>query len=201
MKCVGIKFEEQAEDLIEMAISAINNVNSENRTCLLPAAQGAMVGGVTGLALKYAYPLNKEEKSTKEYLSVMKDIDAKKTSYSPWTHSLLDEINSKKIKSLAEDVFVKTYDGLEYGEEVGSKRVINAFRTIQKQKPDEVKELKRLFLTARLQAEKTAKKHVEIYNLATKHIRPTGFFVTAGAITGVVVAMAREILRTDVKFQ
>ena len=184
-----------------MVVSAVSSVNSNNRTCLIPVAQGALIGGATGLALKYAYPLNKEEKATKEYLSVMADIDAKKTSYSPWTHSLLDEINSKKVKSLAEDVFVKTYDGLKYGEKVGQKRVLDAFHTIQEQKPDEVKELKRLFLTARLQAEKVAKKHVEIYNLATKHIRPTGFFVTAGAVTGAVVAMAREILRTDVKPQ
>lgn len=182
-----------------MSIRAIGSADNKNRTCLIPVTEGAAVGAVTGLALKYGYRLNDEEKSTKEYLSVMDDINNKKTSYSPWTHSLLEEIDKKKVKSLAEDTFVKTYDGLEYGQKVGNGRVLKAFRTIQKQKPDEIKELKNLFLTARLQAERVAKKHVEIYNLATKHIRPTGFFLTAGAITGAVVAMVHEVLRTDVK--
>ena len=183
-----------------MTVSAINSVNSNHRTCLIPAAEGALVGAGVGMALKYGYPLNKEEKNTKEYLSVMNDIESKKTTYSAWTHSMLDDINSKKEKSLAEDVFVKTYDGLKYGDKIyGEGRIMNAFHSLKKEKPEVTVELKRLFLNARLQAEKVAKKHVEIYNLATKHIRPTGFFLTAGAITGAVVAIVHEILKTDVQ--
>ena len=182
-----------------MQVNAIDNVNSNHRTCLTPLSQGAVIGAATGLALKYAYPLNKEEKSTREYLADMNDINTKKTTYSAWTKSMLDEIGKKSGKSAAEDVFVKTYDGLKYGDKVGYSRIANAFKAIKEQKPDEMLELKGLFYTARQQAEKIAKRHTEIYNLATKHIRPTGFFMTAGAITGAVVAMAREVLRTEVK--
>ena len=183
-----------------MQVNSIdNNVNSNHRTCLIPVSQGAVVGAATGMALKYAYPLNKEEKSTKEYRAVMNDINTKKTTYSAWTSSMLDEIDKKNGKSTAEDIFVKTYDGLKYGDKIGAGRIAKAFQAIKEQKPDELLELKGLFLTARQQAEKIAKKHIEIYNLATKHIRPTGFFLTAGAITGAVVAMAHEILRTEVK--
>lgn len=183
-----------------MTVSAVNSVNSNHRTCLIPVAQGALVGAGVGMALKYGYPLNKEEKSTKEYLSVMNDIESKKTTYSAWTHSMLDEINNKKEKSLAEDVFVKTYDGLKYGDNIyGEGRLIKAFRSLKGEKPEVTVELKRLFQSAKQQADKIAKKHVEIYNLATKHIRPTGFFLTAGAITGAVVAMVHEILKTEVQ--
>ena len=182
-----------------MVVSAVNSINTKNRSCVIPAAQGALIGAATGMALKYAYPLNAEEKSTKEYTSVINDINAKKTTFSPWTKSMIDEINSKQEKSIAEDVFVKTYEGLKYGDQVG---VAQLKRTVEKSKdlnPAHRAELKVLFQNAKRQAENVAKKHIEIYNLATKHIRPTGFFLTAGAVTGAVVAIAREILRTEVK--
>lgn len=183
-----------------MTVSAIGSADNNHRTCLIPMAEGALVGAGVGMALKYGYPLNKDEKNTNEYLSVMNDIKSKKTTYSAWTHSMLDDISKKNQRSLAEDVFVKTYEGLKYGDKVsGEGRIHKAFRTVKEQKPELLPELKRLFLDARLQAEKIAKKHVEIYNLATKHIRPTGFFVTAGAITGAVVAMVHEVLRTEVQ--
>ena len=183
-----------------MVVSAINSVNSNHsRTCLVPVTEGALVGAGVGMALKYGYPLNKEEKSTKEYLSVMGDINKKKSAYSAWTQSMIEEINNKKVKSPAEDVFVKMYDGMKYDTPVyGEGRVMNAVRSL-KDKPDALVELKHLFKNARLQADEIAKKHVEIYNLATKHIRPTGFFLIAGAITGAVVAMVHEVLRTEVK--
>ena len=52
---------------------------------------------------------------------------------------------------------------------------------------------------ARLQAEKIAKKAVDSYKLATKHFRPTEFFVTTGAVAGAAVALLHNVLKTDVK--
>lgn len=178
-----------------MTVEAIKNAN---RSCLDSMAAGAVIGAGAGLGLKYAYRLNNQEKNTKEYLSVVQDINNKKGVYSAWTESMLDKINNKKIKSLAEDVFVKTYDGLKEGDKVGNSRIIKAYKTIMEQKPDELREIVGLFHGARAQAEKVAKKHLEIYNIATKHIRPTGFFVGVGAAVGAAVALAKEVLHTDV---
>ena len=183
-----------------MVVSAVNSINTKNRSCVIPAAEGALIGAATGMALKYAYPLNAEEKSTKEYTSVINDIIAKKTTFSPWTKSMIDEINSKPEKSIAEDVFVKTYDGLKYGDRIGVAQLKRTFEENSKDlNPAHRAELKVLYQNAKRQAENIAKQHIEIYNLATKHIRPTGFFLTAGAVTGAIVAIAREILRTEVK--
>ncbi len=175
------------------------NVNTSNNTCVKPMAGGALFGAAAGVALKYIYPLNTEEKNTREYKTVINEINNKKNIYSPWTKSYLEGIENKKIRSSAEDVFVSTYKGMHNGESVGSLRLIKAFHKIKELKPDEYQELKKLFLSAREQAEKMAKKHVEIYNLATKHIRPTGFFVGVGAIAGAAVALANNILKTDIQ--
>lgn len=183
-----------------MTVSAVDNSN-QKRTCLIPMLKGGVVGSAVGYALKYTYPLNEDEKNTREYKTVIRDINNKKNTYSPWTQSYLEGIENKKIKSVAEDIFVSTYKDMKDGQKVGSNRILKAFHEIQKLKPDEKHELKMLFLNAREQAERMAAKHIEIYNIATKHIRPTAFFVGVGAVVGAVVALAREVLRTDVKQQ
>jgi len=181
-----------------MTVEAVNNYNN-NKTCLVPMLKGAAAGAAIGWALKYAYPLNEDEKTTKEYLHVQNEIKKSKETFSPWTRSYIDEIKAKKTKSAAEDVFVKTYDGLEQGDKIGNKRILDAFRKMVKENPDGVPELKRLFHDARYQAEKIAKKAISSYNLATKHFRPTEFFVTTGAVTGAAVALLHDVLKTDVK--
>ena len=109
-----------------MPIQAVNTNN--NNTCLVPMLKGAGVGAAIGWALKYGYPLNADEKNTKEYLHVQNEIKKTKESFSPWTRSYIDEINAKNTKSLAEDVFVSTYDGLKSGDKIGKERILKAFR-------------------------------------------------------------------------
>ena len=181
-----------------MAVEAINNYNKPD-TCLVPMMKGAAVGAAIGWAMKYGYPLNADEKSTKEYLHVQREIKSAKESYSPWTRSYIDEINAKKSKSIAEDVFVHAYDGLKNGENIGKERILKAFHKLSKENPDGIPELKQLFQDARYQAAKIAKKAIQAYDLATKHFRPTSFFVTTGAVVGATVALLHDVLKTDVK--
>lgn len=181
-----------------MPVEAVSNYNKP-KTCLVPMSKGAAVGAAIGWALKYGYPLNEDEKTTKEYIHAQNEIKATKESFSPWTRSYIDEINAKKNKSLAEDVFVSTFDGLEGGQKVGEERILKAFHKLRKVKADELPELSRLFHEARFQAQKMAQKAVESYNLATKHFRPTEFFVITGAVTGAAVALLHNVLKTDVK--
>ncbi len=181
-----------------MAVQAVNNYDNQ-KTCLVPMIKGAAVGAAVGWALKYGYPLNEDEKTTKEYLHAQREIKKTKESFSPWTRSYIDEINAKKNKSVAEDVFVHTYDGLNTGDEVGKSRVLKAFRKVSEEFPEGIPELKRLFHDARYKAEKVAQKAFASYNLATKHFRPTEFFVTTGAVVGATVALLHDVLKTDVK--
>jgi hypothetical protein len=179
-------------------VEAIDS-NNKRQGCLVPMAKGAVIGAAGGVALKYIQPLNSEEKNTPEYKSTIRDINAKRTTYSAWTKSYLDKLQKRGNLSLAEDVFIKTYDGLKEGNKVGSDRLRKAFATIKSQKPDEVGELTRLFDTAKFEAGEIAKKYTNVYELATKHFRPTNFFLAAGAVVGAFIAMIHSVLRTDVK--
>ena len=181
-----------------MTVEAVNNYN-QPKTCIVPMLKGAAVGAAIGWGLKYGYPLNEDEKNTKEYLHAQREIKNTRESFSPWTRSYIDEINAKKTKSLAEDIFVSTYDGLKVGDKIGNRRILEAFRKLKSANADELPELSRLFHDARYQAERIAKKTFDSYNLATKHFRPTEFFVTTGAVVGAAVALLHNVLKTDVK--
>ena len=173
----------------------VEAVDSNNRRkgCIVPMTKGAVIGAAGGVALKYIQPLNSEEKST------IRDINAKRTSYSAWTKSYLDKLQKRGNLSLAEDVFIKTYEGLKEGDKVGSDRLRRAFATIKSQKPDEVGELTRLFDTAKFEAAEVAKKYVRVYESATKHFRPTNFFLAAGAVVGAFIVLVHSVLKTGVE--
>ncbi len=179
----------------------VEAVDSNNRRkgCIVPMTKGAVIGAAGGVALKYIQPLNSEEKSTPEYKSTIRDINAKRTSYSAWTKSYLDKLQKRGNLSLAEDVFIKTYEGLKEGDKVGSDRLRRAFATIKSQKPDEVGELTRLFDTAKFEAAEVAKKYVRVYESATKHFRPTNFFLAAGAVVGAFIVLVHSVLKTGVE--
>lgn len=173
--------------------------NNRRRGCVVPMIDGAIVGSVAGFGLKYLQPVTPDEKQTPEYKSVIRDIKNKQNVYSSWTKQYLDGIKSKDNRSVAEDVFVKMYDGIKDGEKIGNKRILKAFHEIQTRKPEQVTELKELIRSARTEAERIANKYINSYNLITKHIRPTSFFVGAGAVVGAFIVLMHEVLRTDVK--
>ena len=170
--------------------------NNKRRGCIVPLAKGAMTGAAIGLALKYAQPVTADEKNTPEYRKVVEEIQNKKNSYSPWTDSYLKQIKSKSELSKAEDVFVKTYDGMKHGEQVGRKRLMKALRSLENQDRGE---LRVLYENARYQAEVMAKKYMSMNNLLTKYIRPTGFFLTTGAVIGAIIALIHSVMSTEVK--
>ena len=177
----------------------VEAVERKHHTCLYPMAQGALAGSVVGFATKYAYPLNAEEKSTSAYRGFISEIGAQKNQFGPGTQLIIDEINKKSFKSLAEDTFVKMYDGMKEGDVLSYSRKKNALKAIKEQNPAFVDEFKMLCRQARNLAEISAKKSIDAYNFVTKHMRPTAVFVVGGAVVGALIALIRDVLRTDVK--
>lgn len=173
--------------------------HEQRRTVLAPVGIGAVAGAVGGYALKYAYPVTADEKMTDEYIKVMNKINKQKTEYNFRTEKYINSIKEKPKRSLAEDEFVKMFDGLIEGDNVGTKRIRQAISNIQKQKPDELLEFKRICKASSEIANKTAQQCINAYNLVTKHIRPTSFFLITGAVVGAVIALVNDILKTDVK--
>ncbi len=183
-----------------MKVNAVENTQKRH-SCLYPMAQGAAIGAVAGVGVKYLQPVTDAEKSSPEYLREMSRIEKEKKVYNLETQAFLDRINKNSKKTLAEDVFVKMYDGLKEGDEVGAERILKAFRTVQQQKPEELSALKRLFSESKNEAELVARKYVGLYNHLTKMIRPTKYFIAAGAVVGAFIALIKDVLRTDVKPQ
>ncbi len=180
-----------------MKVYAVEN-NEKRRSCIGPMAQGALIGGITGGVLKY-HPLTPDEKNNPEYKKVINQINKQKREFNPKTAEYLDSISIKSQKSLAEDVFVKMFDGIKEGERVKPGKIRNALKTLQEKNPGEINEFKRICKESTKTAEQTAKKCIDAYNLVTKHIRPTSFYLITGAVVGAFIELFRSILRTDVQ--
>lgn len=181
-----------------MKVNAIES-NDKRRSCAYPMAKGALAGAAAGYVLKYAQPLTPQEKQNPEYIKVIDKINKQKTEFGPKTEAYLKELNTNGKHTLAQDTFIKMFDGMKDGEHIKPGTIRNAINTIKKQNPNEVGEFKRICKESTIVAEKTAKQCISAYNLLTKHARPTSFFLIAGAVVGAFVALFNDILKTDVK--
>lgn len=173
--------------------------NNRRRSSFIPMAQGAVTGALVGYVGKYALPLTSEEKRSDEYIKVTNKIEKEKFEFNIKVKKFVDKLAAKTDKTYAEDQYIKMFDGMKDGDRVGIGRVMKAVRAIKENKPEELFQFKKMCAKSNAIAEKTAKQCLQAYDLVTKHIRPTGFFLAAGAITGACIALAHDILKTDVK--
>lgn len=178
-----------------MKVSAIDS-NDKRRSCIVPMAQGAGIGAVAGYVAKYAQPLTPQEKNA-DYQRVINKINNQTKEYGPKTAEYLSGIKSKGMLSPAEDTFVKMFDGMKDGDKVKRKTLWNSFNKLEK--PSDKSEFRRLCNESNEFAKKTAKQCIDAYNLVTKHIRPTSFYVITGAVIGALVALVKDVLKTDIK--
>lgn len=183
-----------------MAIEAIQPTNTQQRrSVFIPIAQGAALGSVSGFAAKYILPVTPEEKLSNEYINVTREINEQKLRFNARVKSYIDSIASKENKTFAEDQFVKMFDGMKNGDKVSKKSKECAINNIKKQHPEQYKEFKNICKAYSNLTDKNAKKLLSAYDLITKHIRPTSFFLITGAIVGASIGMINNILKTDVK--
>lgn len=178
-----------------MKVSAIDS-NDRRRSCIVPMTQGAGIGAAIGYVAKYTQPLTPQEKNA-DYQRVISKINSQTKEYGPKTAEYLSGIKSKGKLSPAEDTFVKMFDGMKDGDKVKRKTLWDSFNKLEK--PSDKSEFRRLCSESNEFAKKTAKQCVDAYNLVTKHIRPTSFYVITGAVIGALVALAKDVLKTDIQ--
>ncbi len=184
-----------------MKVEAIES-NNQRRSCLLPMAQGAIIGTGVGYGVKYAYPVTKDEKSTPEYRRFLKEINEKRDTFGLENKSYIEGMQSKKKMSIAERAFINMYKDKKEGDRLDFKwKRENLLPTYNKlkNKPEIAEEFKEILRDAKSVAENNIKRSVNAYNHATKAIRSTAFFITTGAVAGAFIALVNDILRTDVK--
>lgn len=100
-----------------MKVDAIQG-NDSRQSVLSQMTKGAAIGAVSGVVFQYTYPVTSEEKKLDEYVSNTQKINNQKSAYDFRTKKYLDSIRSKEPKSLAQDEFIKLFDGLKDGEHV-----------------------------------------------------------------------------------
>ena len=183
-----------------MPIQAIHG-NERRHSLFVPAMEGAVVGGAAGIVGKYVLPLTEEEKCTEAYKDKMAEISKEKTTYSAHAKRFINDIKTKPNKTLAEDEFVKMFDGMKKGDPIHIKQstIRNAILNLQQKSPEQVPAFKSLCKKSLDLAENVAKDAKHFYELFTKHYRPTGFFVATGAIIGTFVAVAHDVMKTEIK--
>lgn len=173
--------------------------NNGHRSVLIPLAQGATLGAGAGWVSKYVFPLTHAEKNSDEYIKVSDSVNKQKKAFNFITKKYLVALTAKEKRSIAEDEFIKMFDGMQDGEVVQRTRIETAIKNLQKEKPTELLEFKRICNNSSAIAERTAKQFMNAYNLVTKHIRPTSFFVATGAAAGAAAAVVNDILKERVE--
>ena len=181
-----------------MKTDAIHN-HEGNRTILAPLAQGVTIGAAAGIAGKYLVPLTAEEKNSDEYIKISNKVQEQKTAYNFRTQKYLDTLRMKEKHSLAEDEFIKMFDGAKEGERIKPSKIRTAINNIKEKNPNELFEFKRICKNSSDVAEQTAKQFMGAYNLITKHIRPISFFIATGAVVGAFVALINDALKVKIK--
>ena len=184
-----------------MKVNAIDS-NNQRRSCLLPMAEGALLGSAAGYVLKGTYPVTAQEKATPAYKRVMQEIEEKRNLFGPENEAWINTIKSKDELSLAEDTFVKMYDGKKDGDSVGygfKKLLREKFLQLKEKDSVSAQEFRRLIHQAKYESDKTVKRSIEGYNSATKAIRPLPFFLIGGAVAGAFIALVHDVLRTNVR--
>lgn len=174
-------------------------VENKRHCCLGPMAKGACIGAGAGFVLKYAQGITPQEKNNPEYVKVINKINNEKTAYNIQTKNFLNEIKAKKDMTLAEDTFVKMFDGMKEGEHVSKSSIRKALVSLGEKGDAHVAQFKRLCKDSVVQANNTAQRCIKAYNLLTKHARPTAFFLISGAVVGAIIGLINDILRTDIK--
>lgn len=178
-----------------MKVEAIES-NDRKYSCLNAMTKGVILGAAGGYAGKYLIPLQDDEKKTPEYRKVINKIHTQKNEYNQETAAFVDSLKFKENKSLAEDKFVKLFDGIKEGDHVKRSSIRNTLNDLRSN-PQALSEFRRICKTSSEVAKKAAERCIGAYDLATKHLRPTGFFVAAGAVTGAIIGLIGDIIRTD----
>ncbi|MBD5403333.1 hypothetical protein HDR58_11135 [bacterium] len=179
-----------------MAIQAVDN---RRQGCIGPMLQGAAVGTAAGWIMKYAQPLTPQEKNSTEYVKVMNKIKNEKVAYNTRTQAYITNLKDRGNLSVAEDAFVKMFDGMKEGDHIKKSSLLKTLRDLQKKNPEDTEAFKRICKETSRIADETAKQCIKAYNLLTKHARPTSFFLITGAVGGAIFKLVQNILKTEVK--
>ena len=177
-----------------MKTHAIQNHDSR-QPIVLPLAQGVAIGAEAGDVGKYLIPLKKKKKNSDEYIKISNRVNEQKTAFNFRTQKYIDSLKAKEKHSLAEDEFIKMFDGAVEGQRIKPSKIKTAINNIKEKNPNELFEFKKICKNSSDVAEQTAKQFMSAYNLITKHIRPISFFIATGAIIGGFVALVNNALK------
>lgn len=163
-----------------MTVSAVqkNGTNNAGRASYLGYA---VLGGLTGYALKYIIPLNKQEKNDENYKADLKKID---NDTEEFKLNKIQELKMTAKNDLAEDTFIKMYDA----------KTLDAVQINKLNKPLST-QVMNIFAEITEEAEQFRNMKTESLLAYTKQIRPSGAFIAIGITSALVCAILHNIFQ------
>jgi hypothetical protein len=153
---------------------------SSNFSNVIAATTG---GALAGYGAKWLYPVTKQEQADPLYREGMALLREKANT------EFVNSVRNLSKKTKAQDVFIKTVDGIGGLTE-------NSIKSLS---GDDAAELRGLFTKLTDAAGTKFEIYSKELNLWTKKIRPASWFIAAGALAGFALGVTHNVLKTDVK--
>lgn len=171
-----------------MTIEAIHSNNDNGM--LSTVVKASSIGAGLGYMAKYTLPVQSEEKDAR-YMQVQKIARAESAKIKADT---IQAIRDVKNKSLAQDTFIKMLDN---NEKINSTNIRKKIKKLGGANSVDAIEFKNIISGINESAADLTRRCKRIYNGVIKRSRPTSPFIAAGALSGLFIGIAHNVLKTN----
>lgn len=163
-----------------MTVSAVQQKDSNNNDAIKNYAKSIAVGSLCGYALKWVFPLTKQEKDDSYKAEIAK---IRKEAWQARTDEI--ELIRKSKNNIPEaDEFIKMYDR--------NQLIYSNIKKLKDSSSEKMILLLNRINEAALQVKKTGRRKLE---LGLKDIRPTEAFILMGAFAGFLVKLIYNLFK------
>lgn len=177
-----------------MAVDSI-----QNHSAFGSMVNGAVLGGGLGVAAKYIQPLTPQEYKDPEYIKGLESIREQYSKYNAETKRFVETMNSKPVKTLAEDTFVKMFNDVKDGDVLDYTKMKTVYNELKNSNAAEARSFNQIMNEFIHTVDSATANTIKVYNRMVKGIRPTGIFVAIGAAIGTLTGLLLYATKTDIK--
>ncbi|MBP3924426.1 hypothetical protein J6E39_04210 [bacterium] len=173
-----------------MTIEAIHSSNDNGM--LSTVVKASSIGAGLGYLAKYTVPVHADEKDAR-YHQVMKITRVESAKIKA---DAIEDIRNVKNKSLAQDTFIKMIDNKE---KITSENINKKIKKLGGENSVDAIEFKNIISGINESAADLTRRCKRIYSGIIKKSRPASPFIAAGALSGLFIGIAHNVLKTNTK--
>lgn len=169
-----------------MTVSA---VGSHDNSKLNTIVKSTAVGMAGGYALKYLYPIQKQEDniSRRSMLNYCRKVT---------NRAKADDFRGNGVKSKAQDLFIKMIDSNDK-DAFTSKSIVKRVKALGGEESLAGKEFRGIIRTVNETSKNLTRRFMTAYHVMLKIKRPAIPFLVAGAGVGFLTGFAHNVMKTD----